>query len=503
MALTPLRAGGILFHPTSLPGPHGIGDLGPTAFTWVEWLASAGCRVWQVLPLGPIGPGNSPYQSPSTFAGNPLLISLELLGQQGLLAQKDLQVAAALPADRVDFEAVIEIKSRLLAAAAANWAAAGETEHRAFADFCRNESHWLEDAALFMALRQAHSERAWTEWPAPLARRDPKALEEARHDLAAEVHLERLRQFWFFRQWFDLRARCRELGVSVLGDIPIYVAHDSADVWSHPDLFQLDSDGRPTVVAGVPPDYFTPTGQLWGNPIYAWDRHASTGFTWWIARVRSALRLADVVRLDHFRGLDAYWEVPAGQATAEVGRWVEGPGAALLGALVSALGGLPMVAEDLGFMTPQVIALRKQFGLPGMKILQFGFESGPEGDFLPHNYVRPCLAYTGTHDNETARGWYENANPSAQDLCRRYLAVDGSAVVPGMIRAVWSSIADWAIVPMQDVLGLDNEGRMNVPGQPTGNWTWRANPDYLETAPREWLRGISEVYGRVETARST
>ncbi|HET7010646.1 MAG TPA: 4-alpha-glucanotransferase [Anaerolineales bacterium] len=499
MALTPARAGGILLHPTSLPGPHGIGDLGRAAHEWLEFLAGAGCRVWQVLPLGHIGGGNSPYQSPSTFAGNPLLISLEVLGGQGLLSEDDLRIAAALPRDEVHFEQVTRVKESLLATAAGNWRRGATAEHEAFDAFREREASWLEDATLFLALKRAHSGRAWTEWPAPLAERDPSALAEARRQLSAEVEVELLKQFWFDRQWTAVRDRCRMAGVSILGDVPIYVSHDSADVWSHPELFLLDDRGRPTVVAGVPPDYFTSTGQLWGNPIYDWERHASTAFAWWASRVRAALRWADVVRIDHFRGLDAFWEVPAGQATAEVGRWVDAPGVSLLRALESGLGGLPLVAEDLGFMTEGVKALRERFRLPGMKILQFGFETGPEADFLPHNYAPPCVAYTGTHDNDTARGWYEHAEPSAQDFCRRYLASDGPDIVRAMIRALWSSVADWAIIPLQDLLGLGSDARMNVPGVPEGNWTWRAPSNYADVAPSGWLRDLSYVYGRLET----
>jgi 4-alpha-glucanotransferase len=498
MALTPARAGGILLHPTSLPGAHGIGDLGSEAVAWVEWLAAAGCRVWQVLPLGPIGAGNSPYQSPSSFAGNPLLISLERLAEQGLLAAEDVRRASSPAGPPVDYDAVREGKGRLLAAAAAKWPNAPADEKHAFEEFCEEGSFWLDEAALFMALRRAEAGKVWTEWPAPLAARQPAALSQARRDLEHEIEVERLSQFWFHRQWSALRDRCRQLGVSILGDVPIYVSHDSAEAWSHPELFLLDPGGRPTVVAGVPPDYFTATGQRWGNPIYDWDRHASAGFSWWIERVRAALRWADFVRIDHFRGLDAYWEVPAEAVTAEVGRWVDAPGVSLLRALEHSLEGLPLVAEDLGVMTESVGRLRDRFGLPGMKVLQFGLEAGPEGDFLPHNFTRPCIAYTGTHDNDTSRGWYESADASTKDFCRRYLATDDAGVVSEMIRVIWSSIADWAIVPLQDVLGLGSGARMNVPGVAEGNWTWRVDPGYRAIAPTDWLRDIGTVYGRLQ-----
>ncbi len=417
----------MLLHPTSLPGPYGIGDLGPEAIAWVDWLAEAGCRIWQVLPLGPTGFANSPYQSLSSFAGNPLLISLSALKDQGLLTEPDLALLASSPADTVDFDHLIKVKEGLLAsAAAAAWHKAPAEERRAYSAFVESERAWLDEAALFMALLREFDGRPWVEWPPGLAGREPSALEKARRDLAPELQAETWKQFWFHRQWSAVRQRAAERGVAILGDLPIYAASSSADVWAHPELFRLDREGRPLAVAGVPPDYFSTTGQLWGNPVYDWRRHAEIGYAWWIDRVRAGLRTADILRIDHFRGLEAYWEVPAGLPTAEEGEWIEGPGAALLEALRASLGSLPLLAEDLGFMTPAVGELRRAFDLPGMKILQFAFSGDPEHEFLPHNYPLHCVVYTGTHDNDTVVGWYASAPEAERDYCRRYLGHDGS-----------------------------------------------------------------------------
>ena len=500
MALNPGRAGGVLLHPTSLPAPYGIGDLGPDAFAWVDWLAEAGCRIWQILPLGPTGFANSPYQSLSSFAGNPLLISLSSLKDDGLLTEPDLAPLSSLPADVVDFDRLITSREGLLAGAAAVAAKkAPAEERRAHAAFVEAERPWLDDAALFMALLREFDGRPWAEWPPGLARREPAALAKARRDLVDELEAETWKQFWFHRQWGAVRQHAAELGVAIIGDLPIYAASNSADVWTNPELFRLDSEGRPRAVAGVPPDYFSPTGQLWGNPVYDWRRHAETGYAWWIERVRAGLRTADILRIDHFRGLEAYWEVPAGLPTAEKGEWIEGPGASLLKALQASLGSLPLLAEDLGFMTPEVAKLRGAFGLPGMKILQFGLEGGPTSHELPHHYEPLMAAYTGTHDNETARGWYGAATEETRDFARRYLAVGESGVVAGMVRAIWASVADWAIVPMQDVLELSSEARLNVPGRAEGNWKWRMTNEQWKRAPKDWLADLSRIYGRSGT----
>ena len=496
MALVPARAGGVLLHPTSLPGPHGIGDLGPEAHRWVEWLAEAGFRLWQILPLGPTGFANSPYQSHSSFAGNPLLISLTELHEHGLLSADDLIPLTTPPAAAVDFERVIPLKQKLLAQAAAASSGDSSDERQAFEAFVDAERSWLEDAALFLALVRRFEGKPWQEWSAGLAGRKAADLKEARNSLATEVEAEKWKQFWFHRQWEAMRARAAKLGVSIIGDLPIYAAANSADTWAHPELFRLDTHGRPLAVAGVPPDYYTPTGQLWGNPVYAWERHTETGFAWWIERVRAGLGATDILRIDHFRGLQAYWEVAAGQPTAEVGEWVAGPGAGLLKALQASLGSLPLLAEDLGFITPEVVELRRAFHLPGIKILQFGLEAGPESLDLPHNYETVTAAYTGTHDNDTSRGWYDRADDTTRHFARRYLTADDREIVPAMVRALWSSVAAWTIVPMQDVLQLGSEARMNRPGQAEGSWTWRMTGEQWKRAPAGWLEDLSRVYGR-------
>lgn len=492
------RATGILLHPTSLPGPHGIGDLGPAAERWIEWLQQAGCTLWQVLPLGPTGYGDSPYQSFSAFAGNPLLINLERLAADGLLTDEDLASLPPFPAQWVEFGAVIPNRQRLLAAAFRRFQQ-GEGRHlqQGFLSFREVQSSWLEDYALFMALKAEHGGAPWTSWEPELARREPQALNDAGIRLAVSVDDERFRQFLFFRQWSAIRDLARSRGLTLIGDIPIFVAHDSADVWSHPELFQLDDAGRPAVVAGVPPDYFSPTGQLWGNPLYRWDVMQADGYSWWIARFRVVLEMVDVVRLDHFRGFEAYWEVPGDATIAERGRWVPGPKEGFLRAVRRGLGGLPLIAEDLGEITPGVTALRDQFELPGMKILQFAFEGDPDHPFLPHNYPQRCVAYTGTHDNDTAVGWYQSAPESERHFCRRYLASDGTHIAWDLIRAVWASVADWAIAPLQDVLGLGPEARMNYPSRAEGNWAWRFSESELTVELAAQLRELGFLFGRV------
>ncbi len=491
------RLGGVLLHPTSLPGPHGIGDLGSAAEAWVEWLAAADCRLWQVLPLGPTGYGDSPYQCFSAFAGNPMLISLELLREEGMLEADDLEPMPTFPEARVDYGAVIVHRQRVLRQAFERFRRGAGAHGRAdFERFREENRDWLEDFALFMALKDEHGGAPWTEWERPLVARQRQALGEARRRLEVALEDQCLRQFLFFRQWGRVRQLAKSRGITLIGDVPIFVAHDSVDVWSHPELFYLDASGYPTVVAGVPPDYFSPTGQLWGNPLYRWDRLRRDGYAWWVRRFRMALQTADLIRLDHFRGFATYWEVPGGAPTAENGRWVPGPGADFLKSMSRALGRLPIIAEDLGEITPDVIALRDRFDLPGMRILQFGFEGDPLHDFLPHNYPRRCVAYTGTHDNDTAVGWYRAASEEQRDFCRRYLASDGSDVAWDMIRAVWSSVAEMALVPMQDVLSLGTEARMNFPSRAEGNWSWRLTPGQLTSELAARLRELNFLYAR-------
>ncbi len=469
------RSSGVLLHPTSLPGRFGIGDLGPSAFEFIDLIASAGQRIWQVLPLGPTGYGDSPYQSFSAFAGNPLLISLDVLVEDGLLDRSETGGwPACVPA------ASTTRASSLIdePCGHASWTASTPVNRRfgdRFDQFCTAEARWLDDFALFMAVKDAHGQVAWIEWEQDIAARDPSAVARWSTRLAREIRLYKLTQFLFFEQWARLRAHCRRRSIDVLGDLPIFVAHDSADVWARRELFRLDANGRPAVVAGVPPDYFSATGQLWGNPHYDWERIAASGYAWWIDRVRALLTLVDRIRFDHFRGFVASWEVPGGATTAINGEWQKGPGAALFEAIERGLDldPLPFVAENLGVITPEVEALRHQFGFPGMAILQFAFGTDPQApDFRPHNYPRNLVVYTGTHDNDTTVGWWTggagHSTRSGDDIARerdyatRYLRLDGSAVHWEFIRAVLASVADTAIVPVQDLLGwAARRGRIN------------------------------------------
>jgi 4-alpha-glucanotransferase len=508
------RASGILLHVTSLPGRYGIGDFGPAAYEFADFLVRADQKLWQLLPLVPVGHGYSPYSSPSTFAINPLLISPDLLLENGLLEEGDLDPLPLLPASQVDFAAVISYKSRLLRAAHFRFEAADPAEMRdAFSAFCERESTWLNDYALFMAIRARFDDVQWTEWPKELRDRDANALRNASDGMAGEVEQHRFWQFIASDQWSRLRGYCNDRDIRVVGDIPIYVAHDSADVWAHPDLFQLDAGGEPTVVAGVPPDYFSKTGQRWGNPIYRWDVMEERGYEWWTRRLQSVLQQVDVVRLDHFRGFEAYWEVPAAEPTAIKGRWAKGPGADLFETLRRRLGSMPIIAEDLGLITPEVVELMQQYGFPGMAVLQFAFDNDADDKFLPHNFHRNLVAYSGTHDNDTVHGWYQS-DLSTQDaqqveqarrFCRDYLNVSTGNEHDlhwRFIRALAMSVADSVVFPLQDVLGLGTEARMNVPGEATGNWSWRFEPDVLTDVVSETLRRITVNCGRGRSAET-
>lgn len=494
------RSSGILLHPTSLPGPYGVGDLGPQAYRFVDWLASTGCKLWQILPLGPTGYGDSPYQCFSAFAGNPYLVSPDELFADGLLTQSDLDSMKDPPASspsarlRVDFGLVIPKKLNLLLTAYRRFKSIPSTALRtgpeplrdSFHYFCAENAHWLDDFALFMSLKESNGGGAWNGWVSDLRSRKKSALDNAKKELAESIERYSFYQFLFFKQWGKLRKYAGEKGIQIMGDVPIFVAYDSADVWANPELFFLDENGNPTVVAGVPPDLFSATGQLWGNPLYNWEVHKRDGYKWWLSRVRSALRTVDILRLDHFRGFAGYYEIPASHPTAEHGRWVPGPGADLFKAIDADLGngivapgaGLPIVAEDLGLITPDVIQLLEAFDLPGMKVLQFAF-SGPDNPFLPHNFIPNCVAYTGTHDNDTAMGWLATAPEQEKDFALRYLGVDGQSFAWDLIRAAWKSVAVLAIAPMQDVLSLDGSARMNFPSRLGGNWGWRMSEDDL------------------------
>ena len=503
------RCSGILLHVTSLPGPYGIGDLGQSAREFADFLSAGGQKIWQVLPLNPTGYGDSPYQGFSAFAGNPLLIDLDALVQQGFLTAADLPRPRAARGEQVDYGWVIQFKLAALRCAATNFlSAASPADRDQFDSFCRQNSAWLDDYALFMACKEAHKGAVWTDWDPALRLRHPAALAEWEAKLSQEVRIFKYWQFEFFRQWASLKSYCRERGINVMGDTPIYVAHDSADVWAHRELFQLDEQGRPTLVAGVPPDYFSATGQLWGNPIYRWDVLARSGYGWWIERFRASLRLFDIVRLDHFRGFEAYWEIPAPALTAEGGRWVKGPGAHFFRALRNELGELPVVAENLGVLTPEVEAIRKEFGFPGMSILQFAFGNDPQAPtFRPHNYERELAAYTGGHDNDTTAGWWTSAGVgdstrSSEDIrkerafAKAYLGFQGEPVHWVFIRAVLASIADVAIIPLQDVLGMGSEARMNLPGTIGGNWKWRFRREAVTDEIRGHLAELARIYDR-------
>jgi 4-alpha-glucanotransferase len=492
------RSSGVLMHPSSLPGRFGIGDLGPEARAFLDFLADAGQSVWQVLPLGPTGYGDSPYQCFSAFAGNPLLSSPEQMLADGLLEPSDLEGMPHFSDGNVDFGAVIPWKRALLERAAARFQAhppaALLAEFQAWRD---KHASWLEDYALFMALKDAHGGAPWCEWPAALRTRQPAALSAARGAHEAGMHAHRFAQWVFFRQWRELREAAHARGISIMGDAPIFVAYDSADVWARPELFHLDAAGRPTVVAGVPPDYFSETGQLWGNPLYRWDAIAAEGYAWWIARVRSMLELVDRVRLDHFIGFTRYYEVPAEALDARKGRFQPGPGAELFLALERAIGDLPIVAEDLGVLTPAVEALRDRFAFPGMKILQFAFGGALDSAFLPHAYTRNCVVYTGTHDNDTTAGWWALASEGERDNLRRYLDRDVHDAPWALIRLGMSSVADTFLVPAQDLLSLGSDARMNFPGRPAGNWFWRVPYGALDAGMAARLRTLTALYGRL------
>ena len=494
------RASGILVHVTSLPSPYGIGDLGPAAVAWVDHLHSAGQRWWQALPLGPTGYGDSPYQSLSSFAGNGLLISPDWLIEDGLLQASDCQ-GHALPATTVDYGAVRGFKHGLLHRA---WNTFKATPHRdlrlAFAQFCQEQAHWLDDYALFQALKNKQGGRHYLEWPPALVQRDPTALTAARRELAEVIDQVCFAQFLFFRQSSRLRRYARAKGVALIGDLPIFVSPDSSDVWASPELFLLDEGRRPRVVAGVPPDYFSADGQLWGNPIYDWDVLRRTGYRWYIDRVRALLTHVDMIRLDHFRAFAAAWHVPAGAPTARTGQWVPGPGADFFEAVRRELGALPFIAEDLGLITPDVYALRDQFQLPGLRVLQFAFDGHSDNPYLPHNYVSNTVVYTGTHDNATTRGWFEELpNEQGQRLWSYLRRSGGSAeeVAPALLRLAWSSSAAIAIAPLQDVLNLGNEARMNVPGKAEGNWHWRFTDNMLSVSALDWLRDLTASSNRM------
>jgi 4-alpha-glucanotransferase len=525
-----LRRSGVLLHISSLPGPHGIGDFGPDAYRFVDWLEAAGQRVWQLLPLTPIGPGDSPYQSVSAFAGSPLMVALEPLLAKGWLADVDLP-ALPFEARRADYGRIVPWRDAHLRRAAAGFEAqADAADLAAFHAWCAAQAHWLEDYALFMALEKAHRARGgeggWWAWDTPLATRDGAALVAARQQHVAEIAFQKFVQWCFDTQWLEVKAYANRKGIELMGDLPIFVAHHSADCWARPDLYFLDERGQPTVVAGVPPDFFSATGQRWGNPLYHWNRMAADGYRWWLDRIRRALEQADIFRIDHFRGFAAYWEIPASCPTAIEGSWVPGPGADFFAAVEQALGRLPIVAEDLGIITPDVDALRESFRLPGMRILQFAFGDDARNAYLPHRYVPGTVVYTGTHDNDTTLGWWHTASEREQAFVRAYLGIDalaagtapagGATAGPGvpapaapatlpevpwaLMRAASTSVADLALFPLQDVLGLDGSHRMNTPGTMGGNWAWRFDWSMVPAEAGTVLARMTAASGRCEMA---
>lgn len=489
------RTSGILLHPTSLPGKFGSGDFGAAAYQFVDWLERAGQTYWQVLPLGKIGPGNSPYMSSSAFAGNILLIDLEELASHGWLTREEIVPHPEFSSYRIDYALLHAYRMERLRRAAERFFA-GDDMH-AYVEFCAGEKFWLDDYALFMAIAEHEDWREWSHWPEDLVHRKQTALQQAEKNLADAIAFWKFCQWSFARQWSMLKGYANRHGVKFIGDVPIFVAYQSADVWAHQELFELDENCRPTVVAGVPPDYFSNTGQLWGNPLYRWDVHEKTGFSWWISRLRHAIQQTDLVRIDHFRGFVAYWEVPANAINAMDGKWQQGPGEKLFNAILNAFPKLPIIAEDLGVITPDVVRLRDKFELPGMCILQFAFSEGENNPHLPHNYRPNIIAYTGTHDNDTSAGWWESASEKEKAFAQHYLGSDGKAIQCDMMRALAKSAANTVIYPMQDVLGLLSDHRMNFPGQPTGNWEWRFSWDQVKPEITQALAKMAADHDRI------
>jgi 4-alpha-glucanotransferase len=491
------RSSGILLHITSLPGNYGIGTMGKEAFEFVDFLVASGQKIWQILPLGHTGYGDSPYQCFSAFAGNPLLINIDRLLDQELLAKEDLPTDLKYNEDAVDFGQVFTFKFALLRKAYERFKANNhKVRQMQFESFAKKNGFWLDDYAFFMALKNHFGGKSWSEWDKPVKTREPEALERYRQHLADDIGYYRFLQFVFYRQWLELKAYANLNDIMIIGDIPLYVAGDSADAWSNSGIFDFDKDLNPVTVAGVPPDYFSETGQLWGNPIYKWDVLEEDGFSWWIERVKANLVLYDIIRIDHFRGLAAYWSVPFGEKTAIKGEWIEAPGQKLLEALYEALGDLPIIAEDLGVITPDVVELRDGFDLPGMKILQFAFDSGEENDFMPHTYVKNCVVYTGTHDNDTTLGQFKSVRDTDRLFMKEYFNVDERDPAWSFIRLAWSTVANMAIAPLQDLLRLDTGARMNFPGKPSGYWKWRFRKEMLTSEHAEELLKITRLYGR-------
>jgi 4-alpha-glucanotransferase len=492
------RSSGILMHISSLPGKYGIGDLGREAYRWVDFLEKTGVSIWQVLPLTPTGYGDSPYQGLSAFAGNPLFIDLDQLVELELLEKKQVSSKPDFPIRVVDFDKVSRWKGTILEAAFKRFKAGKFLQlAREFSQFKEDHTYWLEDFSLFMSLRKDHSLVSWRDWPDAYRMREPQTLLNYEEENSLQIEMQAFLQYLFFRQWAALKQYANSKGIRIVGDIPIFMGFDSADVWAFPHLFMLDKNRKPAFVAGVPPDFFSKTGQLWGNPLYDWKEHRSEGYAWWIQRIAETLKTFDIIRLDHFRGFAGYFKIPAWSETAEVGKWVPGPGKHLFDAIQSKLGELPFIAEDLGVITPDVIELRNRYNLPGMRIFQFAFWENADHEFLPHNYPVNCVAYTGTHDNDTARSWYALAPEHEKRFCMSYLGYPQEKDVPhAMIRAVWESVVDFAIAPMQDFLNLGNQARMNLPATTSRNWRWRMDPDAISKELVQWIKELNITYNR-------
>jgi 4-alpha-glucanotransferase len=486
------RAAGILLHPTSLPSGYGIGDIGDVAFRWIDMLRLSGQTHWQFCPLGPVGLGDSPYQCVSSFAGNPLLVSPDSLYEDGLLKKSDIASLPALPADRVDYAAVGREKEKLFRTAFGRFTATEE-----FALFCKKESSWLDDYALFCAIKRHIDNRPWSRWETPLKMRRRDAMAEAASAHDGEIRFCKFLQFVFYRQWAALRGHAARQGIALIGDIPIYVALDSCDAWAAPHLFEFDKEGNPLRVSGVPPDYYCETGQLWGNPLYRWDVMKKDGYGWWISRIRKTLESADMVRLDHFRAFESFWAVKAGEKTAKDGEWVKGPGMDFFARVKKALGGLPFIAEDLGDITEDVTRLRSDAGLPGMKVMQFAFDANPANPHLPYNFPQHSVVYTGTHDNDTTAGWLESISGVERDRVCTYVGCERAVTCKDLIRLAYSSVASLCVIPLQDVLCLDSSARMNTPGRPEGNWRWRCVKDDFSAEKLAFVKKWAADYGRL------
>jgi 4-alpha-glucanotransferase len=493
------RRAGILLHPTSLPSKYGIGDFGKDAFRFVDFLADAGQKLWQIFPLGPTGYGDSPFQSFSAFAGNPLLISPDKLIEDGLLNAKEIEPYEDMTPQKVDYGKVINYKSNLLNKAFDNFKKDNSRFRNDFEKFCQQEKEWLDDFALFMAVKEAHGGILWREWDHDIAFRKEDALKKWSNALSDRIEFQKFSQFIFSKQWKEIKNYANSKGIEIIGDLPIFIAYDSADLWANKELFTVNDEGRLETVAGVPPDYFSPTGQLWGNPLYRWDKMRENNFAWWKKRFAKMFELVDIVRIDHFRGFEAYWEIPGDAPTAETGKWVKAPGKELFTEIIKEFGKAPIIAEDLGVITKEVEELRDYFEFPGMKILQFAFGKDGDKNFLPHNFVNNCVVYTGTHDNDTTRGFFESEKAKGSDVCdfaQRYLNYYGDDIRFATIVASYSSVADTAIIPMQDVLNLGSEARMNFPGRLGGNWTWRFEWQQLNDDLTQLYKELTILYER-------